>query len=477
MQKWNGRAGPEAYAYVVREEQGGFDMRKVVIIILNMMLAFLLTGCRETGNQAEIEEPEIIIESISSEEAEKEDSIDILQAPSKEEVLAMREKVLEGMSQEEIDRLSENIKVANLQMESAYLNENIFDKLADKDNVYWQYFDQKGEIQLGWWYNGSICSMDSIMKMEDISEEEFHIRFDEPGMVYNRFDAKNFMDLIEDMMSSVQDEKLLEDLGKLVDLTDLAVATHDVQYANEIYKILHDMDYFLLRYGIEDVGKYIQDAGIVATYYGVLNVYDGISFEPENTYYIAEYQHISDDGTEYGNIKQEHKEFTNQDGSSFFYYDMECFYFDETYPAILNEALQTYYDLKKEAYAEDSELYAGELYPESEMHIPYNSLIFQYITYVGGDYVSLVFNDVCYMGGAHPYSALDGITIDCNTGEIVGADRFIDDSDEETGEQITAILGNVYDPKEWDYYITDRAVVFFYYDPGFWEPVATKRLR
>lgn len=33
------------------------------------------------------------------------------------------------------------------------------------------------------------------------------------------------------------------------------------------------MDYFLLRYGIEDVGKYTQDGGVVAKYYGVLTVY------------------------------------------------------------------------------------------------------------------------------------------------------------------------------------------------------------
>ena len=36
--------------------------------------------------------------------------------PSKEEVLAMREKTLDGMPETEISRLRENIKVANLQM-------------------------------------------------------------------------------------------------------------------------------------------------------------------------------------------------------------------------------------------------------------------------------------------------------------------------------------------------------------------------
>lgn len=458
-------------------------MRKVAIYILNILFVFALVGCGVEMNQPEIEESETTMESILPEEAVEdaveENSIDILQAPSKDEVLAMREKVLKGMSQEEIGRLNENIKVANLQMESAYLNEDIFDKLSDKDSVYWRYFDKKGDIQLGWWYKGNICSMDMIMRAEGISEEEFYNTYDEPGMVYNRFDAVNFIDLIEDMMSSVHDEDLSADLQRLIDLTDLAAATHDVQYANEIYKILHDLDYFLLRYGIEDVGKYVQDVSTVATYYGVLNVYGGKSFDPENKYYIAEYHNVYNDETDYGNISQEHEEFRDQDGSSFFYYDVDCFYFDETYPAILNETLQTYYNSKIESYLLQSEVYASGSSEESYTP-PYDSLILLDITYVGEDYVSLLFNNVSYMGGVHPYSAFEGITIDCSTGEIVTVNRFIDDSEEEIGEQIKAVLGmdvDVNDLKEWGYYITDRSVVFFYYDPRFWDLVATKRLR
>lgn len=197
----------------------------------------------------------------------------VMQAPSKEEVLAMREIVLEGMTEEEIARLTENIKVANLQMERGYLNDNLFEKLADADSPYWLYFDQEGDIQLGWWYHGTICSMDAIMRVEGITEEEFYETYDEPGIVYNRFDGENFVDLIEDMMCSVENENLRADLQHLIDLTNLAVETHDVQYANEIYQILHDMDYFLLRYGIDDVGVYVSDQSLIRKYYGVLTVY------------------------------------------------------------------------------------------------------------------------------------------------------------------------------------------------------------
>lgn len=93
-------------------------------------------------------------------------------------------------------------------------------------------------------------------------------------MEYNRFDGANFVELIQDMQKSVQNESLSADLQQLIDLTNLAIETHEVEYANEIYKILHDLDYFLLRYGIEDVGKYTKDGSVVAKYYGVLMVYE-----------------------------------------------------------------------------------------------------------------------------------------------------------------------------------------------------------
>lgn len=81
-------------------------------------------------------------------------------------------------------------------------------------------------------------------------------------------------ELLEDMNSSVQNELLSSDLQRLIELTRSAADTHEVEYANEIYKMLHDLDYYLLRYGPEDVGQYTQDDSIVQKYYGVLRVYE-----------------------------------------------------------------------------------------------------------------------------------------------------------------------------------------------------------
>lgn len=150
--------------------------------VLSILLCFILTGC---GQQAGFSEsvsavpesnftesqtgvPETVMQQqtdTDAETAEIKSASDNVR-PSKEEVLAMREKTLDGMPETEISRLRENIKVANLQMESAYLNDNLFKKLSDKESPYWQYFDCKGDIQLGWWYHQSIYPKDVIMKAE-----------------------------------------------------------------------------------------------------------------------------------------------------------------------------------------------------------------------------------------------------------------------------------------------------------------------
>ena len=189
--------------------------------------------------------------------------IDEKVAPTKDEVLAMRAKALEGMSEQEIERLKENIKVANQRMEKAYLYEDLFGKLSDPEHLYWNYFDQKADIQIGWEPDGT------------------------PIMVYNRFDADNFVTLMEEMRDSLKSDLLKQDFDKLIECTKLAKETHEVEYAEQIYRILHDMDYFLLRYGIEDVGKYLDDLSTVAKYYGVLEIYEKEVFSEDMASSIA----------------------------------------------------------------------------------------------------------------------------------------------------------------------------------------------
>ena len=203
--------------------------------------------------------------------------------PSKETVLERRNACLQGMSEEDITRLTENIKVANLAMEYSYLYDRLFERMADPEDLYWNYVDQKGDIQIGYsleqeavdaWKEYSqnaeeITDMDSYWKAYQQYEEEHG----QPVYTYNRFDADNFIALMEEMKGLLKNDTLAADLDQLIENTRQAKETHDVTYIKEIYYILHDMDYYLLRYAPDDVASFVQDKGTIAVYYGVLQVY------------------------------------------------------------------------------------------------------------------------------------------------------------------------------------------------------------
>ena len=93
--------------------------------------------------------------------------------PTEENVLAARQQATEGMSQQQVERLTEVIKAANLWLEQRYMDENLFEKLSDPNSLYWNYFHQTGEIQIGWAVDGSI-DIDAVCKREKLSLEEFY---------------------------------------------------------------------------------------------------------------------------------------------------------------------------------------------------------------------------------------------------------------------------------------------------------------
>lgn len=254
-------------------------MKMITKYIVLIMLLGCLCACgeKEQNVSQEAQRPTSEAQKSSGSETasvvplaeNKQSEKEIKVAPSKEEVSVKREEVLAGMPEDEIERLRENIKIANLTMERGYLNDDLFGKLSDPENLYWNYIDQKGEIQIGWAISDDI-KFDSQAGM---TFKEFQKQYGEPVMVYNRFDADNFVMLMQEMKDSIEDELLKADFDHLIENMKLARETHNVTYVEQIYFILHDMDYYLLRYGPEDVGKYTRDDSTIAKYYGVLEVY------------------------------------------------------------------------------------------------------------------------------------------------------------------------------------------------------------
>lgn len=180
---------------------------------------------------------------------------------------------------------------------------------------------------------------------------------------------------------------------------------------------------------------------------------------------------------EYGTVEEMKQEFLDEEtGEVCYYYEMENFYVRDTLPnaASINDALQLQYDEYEASYLEEAEIYQSG---SEGMAAPYSNWHLLEVTYVGEDYISILYNDIGYMGGAHPYSQLDGITIDCKTGQPVLASQLLKRTDEDILAEISSTMGMdvmaTWD--DIDFYLTDSEIVFFYRMPNYWDDVVLQR--
>lgn len=205
--------------------------------------------------------------------------------PTKGEVLAAQKKALEGMTQEQIDRLTQVITSQNQWWEREYLS-NILTRLDDPEDLAWNYFDQTGDIDVGTgvgWSDETGLTGDerlALCEEEGITVDEF---FEKYGTEYSFTIADNSKYSVEDIVSmlgelrdSVQNQDLRTDLAYLANQILWARETHRMIYVSNMFKLLHDMDYYLLRYGPADqpsTDPYYGFPSVVSNYYGMLTVY------------------------------------------------------------------------------------------------------------------------------------------------------------------------------------------------------------
>lgn len=167
-------------------------------------------------------------------------------APTEAQVLAAREAALKGMSDQQIQKLTETVKTANICLEQEYMYNDLFGRLEDPESLYWNYFHQTGEIKIA---PNAIAS--------------------------NRYDAERFINLMEEHKEDVRNEDLIGEIQYIIDQTALARDTHVMEHVNNVYRMFHDLDYFLLRYAPSDVGPYVKDDSTITKYYGTLGAFYG----------------------------------------------------------------------------------------------------------------------------------------------------------------------------------------------------------
>lgn len=204
-----------------------------------------------------------------------------------------------------------------------------------------------------------------------------------------------------------------------------------------------------------------------------LNYVENLSDEEDGI--ISTQLNVAED---YGHIEEKDFSFVNELDETVYYYEMELLHFNEgAVPQAVIACLEQYYEKKEAAYKQygEEELDAEWQYrlemenagmePE-EMPSgagSYDKLYFQYIPYIGEDYVSIVYYEMNCMGGAE-YGTLEAITIDCKTGEEVTAAEVLGiTNDAELRCEISDKMGaeGILTWDELDYYITDKVVVFY----------------
>lgn len=144
--------------------------------------------------------------------------------------------------------------------------------LSDSGAARWNYFHQTGEIIIGYVYSHRVWGeRDSL----GLSPRELEAEYGEPVFDQNNYDADGMITKIESFRQKVQDPLFRKDLDRLANAVLNAKDTHAQEYAVEMYQILHDMDYYLFRYGPDYIDS-AYDMQEKEKFYGVLEVHKNL---------------------------------------------------------------------------------------------------------------------------------------------------------------------------------------------------------
>lgn len=190
--------------------------------------------------------------------------------PKEEEVLAKRKLVLSGMTTEEKQKVIKTIADMNLTIEWDYIYGDLFNELKDPNSLSWNRFHEKGEVHIGWVYPSDVNYEEF---KDEMTEEEFLAVYGSKVVTHNSYTGDDFIRFIEDLKEITHSQYLRDEFEYLIQEMKLLKDDHKVEHLYNIYYILHDMDYYLLRYGPTDVAPYTIDDSTILKYYGALKIY------------------------------------------------------------------------------------------------------------------------------------------------------------------------------------------------------------
>ena len=205
--------------------------------------------------------------------------------PKEEEVEEVRKRALAGMKQEEIDMLTAYVKDYHNWLEYRLLYEEWESRLSDRDSVVWNFIDQTGTVQAGWHLEDDPgdyldAGEEEREKMQEkypefgkVTLEELGRKYGEPYYEESYYGAETVIQRMRELTASAENKMFQADVENLCNALQQAKDTHEVNYVMKAHEILHDMEYFLLRYSPKDVMPYTQDKSLSGRYYDALEVW------------------------------------------------------------------------------------------------------------------------------------------------------------------------------------------------------------
>lgn len=266
--------------------------RSVAVIVPTLLISLAAFGYLFIGGEAK----ESFGAEIIMEESSQEGEVDVKLVfpeekesyfPSEEETEELREVALQGMKEEEISELSDYLKTYHNWLEGKLLYDDWETALLDKESLEWNFIDESGTVLAGWtlewdWdpenYPETAEEERAYMKERypeygEISLDELGEKYGEPYYEENRYGAEAVAQRVNELTASAENEVFQKDVEALCTALQQAKETHEAEYVMQAHEIVHDMEYFLLRYSPRDVAPYTRDKSLSSRYYGALEVW------------------------------------------------------------------------------------------------------------------------------------------------------------------------------------------------------------
>lgn len=192
--------------------------------------------------------------------------------PDRETVESKRKLALEGMSKEDIATVTSFV-ISSHELLAQYIDgEDFTNAISDPSHPIWNTLDETGEIVIGYAFDGEIWEKRDTL---GLTEEEFTARYGEPVYHNNEHDADGMIQEVSNIKALIKNEDFRNDFDNVIKEIESLKETHDDVHVYNIAEIFHDMDYYLLRYGLDFVTTAtITEREPYLTYYGVLTLYE-----------------------------------------------------------------------------------------------------------------------------------------------------------------------------------------------------------